>query len=97
MDPDYLLTIWRWERERIVLHVKAFAQDVYRATFSNTHPGYVTSCGLGHIRFWKMAETFTGLKLQGAIGRFGKTEISDITGFAGLPDGKVTYFRSAAC
>jgi len=36
-----------------------------------------------------MAETFTGLKLQGLIGRFGKTEISDICGFAGLSDGKV--------
>ncbi|CAG7731039.1 unnamed protein product [Allacma fusca] len=89
LDPDYLLTIWNWQRERIVLHVKAFSQDIYRATFSVTHPGQLTTCGLGHIRFWKMAETFTGLKLQGVIGRFGKTEISDIQGYAGLQDGKV--------
>ena len=27
-----------------------------------------------------MATTFTGLKLQGEIGRFGRTEISDICG-----------------
>jgi WD40 repeat protein len=36
-----------------------------------------------------MANTFTGYKLQGDIGRFGKTEISDIEGYAELPDGKV--------
>ena len=36
-----------------------------------------------------MARTFTGLKLQGEIGRFGKTELSDIEGYVELPDGKV--------
>lgn len=41
------------------------------------------------LRFWKMANTFTGFKLQGEIGKFGKTEISDIDGYTELPDGKV--------
>lgn len=36
-----------------------------------------------------MALTLTGLKLQGALGRFGKTAVSDIIGFVELPDGKV--------
>lgn len=36
-----------------------------------------------------MADTFTGLKLQGELGRFGRTEISDIEGYVELPDGKV--------
>ena len=36
-----------------------------------------------------MAKTFTGLKLQGQLGKFGKTEISDIEGYVELPDGKV--------
>lgn len=36
-----------------------------------------------------MASTFTGLKLQGDIGKFGRVEISDINGFVELPDGKV--------
>lgn len=40
-------------------------------------------------RFWKMARTFTGLKLQGQLGKFGKKEISDIEGYVELPDGKV--------
>jgi len=45
--------------------------------------------GTGHIRFWKMASTFTGLKLQGDIGKFGKVELSDIVTFVELPGGKV--------
>ena len=28
-------------------------------------------------RFWKMASTFTGLKLQGQLGKFGHSEISE--------------------
>ena len=36
-----------------------------------------------------MASTFTGLKLQGQLGKFGKKEISDIEGYVELPDGKV--------
>lgn len=41
-------------------------------------------------RFWEMAFTFTGLKLQGSLGRFGKTSTTDIEGYAELPDGKVS-------
>lgn len=36
-----------------------------------------------------MASTFTGLKLQGQIGRFGKTSATDIEGYVEFPDGKV--------
>ncbi|XP_070438042.1 cilia- and flagella-associated protein 44 isoform X5 [Equus przewalskii] len=36
-----------------------------------------------------MALTFTGLKLQGLLGRFGKTATTDIEGYMELPDGKV--------
>lgn len=36
-----------------------------------------------------MAQTFTGLKLQGEIGKFGALDLSDVTGLAELPDGKV--------
>lgn len=44
---------------------------------------------MGHIKFWKMSSTFTGLKLQGYLGKFGATELSDICAFVQLPDGKV--------
>ena len=46
------------------------------------------SAGFGHIKFWKVAETFTGLKLKGEIAKFGKEELSDVVAFYIYPDGK---------
>lgn len=46
---------------------------------------------MSHIKFWKMAHTFTGLKLKGELGRFGKTEYSDILGVLPMPDEKVRF------
>lgn len=88
-EPDYLLTIWDWREERIVLRNKAFSQEIFRVCWSDDLRGVLVTAGSGHIRFWKMAKTFTGLKLQGNIGKFGKVELSDIEGFVILPDGKV--------
>ncbi|KAB5533238.1 hypothetical protein PHYPO_G00129510 [Pangasianodon hypophthalmus] len=87
--PDYMLTVWDWNQEQVVLRCKAFSQDVYRVTFSPDNPGQLTTSGSGHIKFWKMADTFTCLKLQGMLGRFGKTPLTDIEGYVELPDGKV--------
>jgi hypothetical protein len=36
-----------------------------------------------------MAQTFTGLKLQGELGKFGQIDLSDISAFVEFPDGKV--------
>ncbi len=88
-SPDFMLTIWDWEKEAMGLHSKAFGQDVLVVRFSMDDPRRLTTCGAGHIRFWKMAATFTGLKLQGHIGKFGKIDLSDIDCFEELPDGKV--------
>jgi WD40 repeat protein len=87
--PDYMLTLWSWTDEKILLHSKAFGQEIYTVRFSEHNPSSLTTSGTGHIRFWKMASTFTGMKLQGSIGKFGKVELSDISAFVELPDGKV--------
>jgi len=87
--PDYLLTVWDWEKEVITLHTKAFSQEVYRVCFSPYSEGRLCTSGMGHIRFWKMAKTFTGLKLQGAIGKFGNVDISDVSAFVELKDGRI--------
>ena len=87
--PDYLLHIWDWEAEQVLLRAKAFSQDVYNVSFSPRFDGTLYTSGTGHIRFWKMADTFTGLKLQGEIGKFGAIELSDISAYLELPDGKV--------
>ncbi|XP_039285511.1 cilia- and flagella-associated protein 44 [Nilaparvata lugens] len=88
-EPDFLITVWNWKRGEIMLQVKSHTQDVFNVEFSRYFPGNLTSSGLGHIKFWKMAKTFTGLKLQGEIGKFGKTEICDIMGLYAMPDEKV--------
>ncbi|KAJ0057635.1 hypothetical protein NL108_011577, partial [Boleophthalmus pectinirostris] len=88
-SPDYMLTLWDWRQEDVMLSCKAVSQDVYRVSFSPHNPGQLTSCGSGHIKFWKMASSFTGLKLQGLMGHFGKTTATDIESYVVLPDGKV--------
>ena len=88
-NPDYTITVWEWIQEKVILKAKAFSQEVYKVTFSPFTDDILFTCGSGHIRFWKMAQTFTGLKLQGEIGKFGQLELSDVTGVAELPDGKV--------
>ncbi|XP_069562406.1 cilia- and flagella-associated protein 44 [Brachyistius frenatus] len=87
--PDYMLTLWNWRQEEVMLSCKAISQEVYRVSFSPYNPGLLTSSGSAHIKFWKMAKTFTGPKLQGVVGHFGKTIATDIEGYVELPDGKV--------
>lgn len=44
-----------------------------------------------------MADTVTCLKLQGLLGRFGKTALTDIEGYVELPDGKVRLLDTCLC
>nr|XP_046230506.1 cilia- and flagella-associated protein 44 isoform X2 [Scatophagus argus] len=87
--PDFMLTLWDWMQEKVILSCKAISQEVYRVSFSPYNPGLLTSSGSGHIKFWKIASSFTGLKLQGFMGHFGQTTATDIEGYVELPDGKV--------
>ncbi|KAI4492234.1 hypothetical protein M0802_009924 [Mischocyttarus mexicanus] len=88
-NPDYFITIWNWQESKIILQSKSHSQNVFNVMFSTYVPGNLISCGSGHIKFWKMAQTFTGLKLEGQLGKFGRTEISDIIGVYQMPDRKV--------
>ncbi|KAG4086444.1 WD40 repeat-like protein [Neocallimastix lanati (nom. inval.)] len=88
-DPDYTLTIWDWKQESVILRSKAFSQDVYKVEFLKENDQILTTSGMGHIKFWNISNTFTGLKLQGYLGKFGIVELSDISTFLHLSDGKV--------
>jgi len=79
--PDYTLTVWDWRNERVVLKCKAFGQEVFKASFSPFTDDVLFTGGSGHMKFWKMAQTFTGLKLQGEIAKYGQLELSDASGF----------------
>ena len=48
--PDYMITIWDWKKEQVVLRTKAFAQDIFKCTFSKDLKGTLTSAGTGHIK-----------------------------------------------
>jgi hypothetical protein len=87
--PDYTLTVWDWLAQKVVLKSKAFSQEVFRVSFSPYTDDILFTCGSGHLKFWKMAQTFTGLKLQDEIAKFGQLELSDVSSFYELPDGKV--------
>lgn len=50
--------------------------------------------GAGYITFWKIVQTFTGLKLQGTKGQFGTVDFSDIIGVYAMPDEKVDYYSN---
>lgn len=50
-SPDYMLTVWDWKQEKIVLRSKAFSQEIYRVTFSPDNEGQLTTSGTGHIRY----------------------------------------------
>lgn len=92
-NPDYTLTLWDWQKSEVALKCKSYNRDVYNVTISPSLPGYLATSGSGHIKFWKISKTFTGLKLKSEIGKFGQTEISDIVGVYIMPDGKVSITR----
>ncbi|XP_053983869.1 cilia- and flagella-associated protein 44 [Hylaeus volcanicus] len=85
-EPDYYISLWNWRKSQIILQCKSHVQDIHNVTFSKYIPGQLTSCGTGHIKFWKVSKTFTGLKLKGVIGKFGNTEISDIIAIHPMPN-----------
>ena len=87
--PDYQICVWDWMQEVILLKAKAFSQEVYRVSFCHFNQAALITSGMGHIKFWKIAETFTGLKLQGEIAKFGQIELSDVSSFIDFEDGKV--------
>ena len=60
MAPDYMLSVWDWQSQRIMLHTKAFGQDVFNVEFSQDREGQLCTSGTGHIRFWKMAQVRGG-------------------------------------
>ena len=83
--PDYWFTLWDWKTGAIVLRANAYGQEVFDISFLSEKSGQIITHGTGHIQFWKMVKTFTGLKLQGTLGKFNGEPLSDITGALELP------------
>jgi len=95
--PDFTLAVWDWPNRVMILRNKCFSADVHSVVFSAFDSSLLVTGGSGHIKFWTMANTFTGQKLQGTLGKFGRLEISNITGFVVFPDGKVLSGSENGC
>ncbi|XP_046388185.1 cilia- and flagella-associated protein 44 [Ischnura elegans] len=87
--PDFTITIWEWELEKIILQCKSYGQEVIKCIFSHLKENVLISTGYGHIKFWKIAQTFTGLKLEGELGIFDKTPATEIIAILPMPNGMV--------
>ncbi|CCW64289.1 unnamed protein product [Phytomonas sp. EM1] len=96
-SPDYTLSIWDWSQQSMILRSKCFGAEVDTVRFSPFDDALLVTGGSGHIKFWTMAHSFTGLKLQGTLGKFGSLEISSITGFEVFRDGKVLSGSESGC
>lgn len=88
-SPDYTLTIWNWKTSSVILRSQSFHSDVYNVVFSEHNSEQLITGGVGHIKFWNMSKTFTGLKLNSYPGRFGRAEACDVTGICAMPDRKI--------
>lgn len=83
--PDYWLTLWDWRTGATVLRAKAYGQEVYDVSFLGSTSERLITHGAGHIQFWRMVKTFTGLKLQGKVGKFNGEPLSNLTAALELP------------
>lgn len=84
--PDSKLTIWKWETSKIIIQSRSIDNCVYSIAFSKYSNRQLVTAGVEHIQFWDFGETFTGLKLTGADGRFGKTDACDIIAVHPMPN-----------
>ena len=89
IKPDHSLIVWDLEKMTIMLQTKARGQDIYYAAFSPHDCSIITTAGKGHVRFWKIAETFTGLKLQGKFGKFKKEDVCNVESLLYLQNGTI--------
>lgn len=89
--PDNSLTVWDWRKSKIVLKTRAHTKEVKMCSFSNYKTHHIVTSSLKFIKFWKISKTFTGLKLKGKLGRFGKLESSEIIGIFSMPDERVRF------
>lgn len=78
--PDYWLTLWDWKAQALTLRAKTYGQDIYNIKFALANDETMMTYGTGHIQFWQMVKTFTGLKLKGSLGKFNGEPLSNITG-----------------
>ena len=62
---------------------------MYNVAFSKTNSSLITTSGDGHINFWRIVVTSSGVKMDVVRGMFSNKSVTDIESFVQLGDGKV--------
>ena len=62
---------------------------MYNVAFSKTDSNLITTSGDGHINFWRICSTSSGVKMDVNRGMFNNKAVTDIESFVQLGDGKV--------
>lgn len=84
--PNFTLSIWDWKTSTIIIQSQSFENTVYSIAFSKYSNHQLVTAGEEHIQFWDLCETFTGLKLTGIVGRFGKIDPCEIVAVHHMPN-----------
>ena len=63
--------------------------NVYNVLFSKTDSSLITTSGDGHINFWRIVTTGSGVKIDMTRGMFNNKPVTDIESFVQLGDGKI--------
>ena len=97
--PDHTFSVWECDEHAgsggsLLLRTKA-SGEVTDLRWSPHDEGTLVTGGRGHISFWHLADTFTGRKLQGELGRFGKVDSSDIESCVHVGEGRVLSSSSS--
>ncbi|KAF6198565.1 hypothetical protein GE061_008313 [Apolygus lucorum] len=83
------LTVWDIRQKTAITSFQNPDLTVSKAVFSSYDPDVFVTCGTGHIKFWRLQETFTGLKMESLPGKFGEVENNDVSAVCFLPEGRV--------
>lgn len=89
MSPDNIIIVWDLEKMTMMLKTQACGQGIIHVAFSPYDNSVITTSGKGHIKFWNIAKTFTGLKLNGRFGKFGKVDVCNVESFLHLSNGNI--------
>ncbi|XP_055326896.1 uncharacterized protein LOC129580473 [Sitodiplosis mosellana] len=77
--PEFEVTIWDWQTATMLLQFRSTQiNDNFDLKFSMDNDRFMYTGGAKHLHFWDIVQTFTGLKLIGNFGRFGKFKTCDI-------------------
>ena len=88
-QPDFCISVWKWREGALVGSCQGDNLNVYNVAFSKTDSSLVTTSGDGHINFWRIVNTGSGVKMDMTRGMFNNKPVTDVESFVQLSDGKV--------